>query len=37
LKLSESHVVTFAQFAKKSEKIIMASWILHTKNVFLVA
>jgi len=39
LKLSELglRVVAFAQFAKKSEKTVVALWILRTKNLFLVA
>jgi len=37
LKLSELRVVAFAQFARKSEKIIATLSILSTKNVFLTA
>jgi len=35
--LSELRVFAFAQFTKKSEKTIVALWILRTKNVFIVA
>ena len=34
LKLSELRVVAFAQFVRKSEKIIATSWILSTENYF---
>jgi len=37
LKVSELHVVAFAQFAKKNEKIVVTLWILSTKNLFLIA
>jgi len=37
LKLSELHVVAFAQFAKKSEKVIVTLWTLFTKNLVLTA
>jgi len=37
LKMSELRVVAFAQFAKKSEKIIATLWILSAKNLFLTA
>jgi len=37
LKLSELRVVAFAQFANKSERIIVTLWILSTKNLFLTA
>jgi len=37
LKLSELRVVAFAQFARKSERIIATLWILSTKNLFLTA
>jgi len=35
LKLSELHLVAFAQFTKESEKTIGTLWILSTKNLFL--
>jgi len=35
--MSELRVVAFAQFAKKTEKIIVILWILGAKNVFLTA
>jgi len=35
LKLSDLRVVAFAQFARKTEKIIVTLWILSTKNFFL--
>jgi len=37
LKLSELRVVTFAQSAKKTEKIIVTLWVLSTKTLFLTA
>jgi len=30
-------MVAFAQFATKSQKIIVTLWILSTKNLFLIA
>jgi len=37
VKLSELRVVTFAQFAIKSTKTMVTSWILSTKILFLTA
>jgi len=37
LKLNELHVVAFAQFAKKSEKVIVTLWTLCTKTLVLTA
>jgi len=37
LKVSELRVAAFAQFGRKSEKIIVTIWILSTKNVFPTA
>jgi len=37
LKLSELHVVAFTKFAKQSEKTVVTSWILTTKNLLLIA